>query len=168
VRALEQLLDDQQADDNERMGVIIVISDRVNISIHKRTLRSNYTVHAFGFRGVDNARAMHRIASSSSSGIYGLLHDGGDEITEAFKCCISKVTSFVAVKTRVNISCRHSSSSVKMSGVESGRFKSSIDRRRKCVHLCQCHLPRRVKEIPHLLGQCPGRWLLQFVLDSES
>ncbi|CAN6234187.1 unnamed protein product [Urochloa humidicola] len=111
------------------MGVIIVFSDSDDILIPKRVLSTKYTIHAFSFYGADNARTMYRIASTSS-GIYAVFNDLHDEITEAFKACIRKITSTIAVNTKVHILCKRSSS-MKLSTIESAQFKSSIDYRKK-------------------------------------
>ncbi|KAL6650241.1 hypothetical protein ACP70R_009166 [Stipagrostis hirtigluma subsp. patula] len=129
-KATQQLLDDRQAGDKGRMGFIIVISDDSgDISIRQRTLSSNYTIHAFSFRGADNTRAMYHIASCSG-GIYAIVDDDRDKITEAFMSCISKITSTIVMNTKVNIMCSPSSS-LKLSTIESGQFNYTIDHRRK-------------------------------------
>ncbi|CAL5018547.1 unnamed protein product [Urochloa decumbens] len=120
-----KLLDDRDEDDKKSMGLIVVISDSDDTSVCHRTWSSNnYTIHAFSFCSKANARALYRIASRSS-GIYGYFDEHCDDITEAFKTCISNITSTIAVNTEVNIACS-SSSVTKLSTIVSGHFKSSI------------------------------------------
>jgi uncharacterized protein YoxC len=68
---------------------------------------------------------MHAIATDSS-GIYAIINDHQDKITETFMACIRKVTCTIAVNTKVNIICSNTSG-VKLSSIESGQFESSID-----------------------------------------
>jgi hypothetical protein len=110
----------------DRLGFIILISDRdEDISILQRPQRCNYTVHAFGFHGVGNSRTMYAIARAFS-GIYAIINDHKDKITETFMACIRKITWTIAVNTKVNIICSNTSG-VKLSAIESGQFESSID-----------------------------------------
>lgn len=130
LHARAQLLDSRRADDKARMGLIILVSDSDDIPIRQTTFSTHYTIHAFSYHGAGNARAMYRIASSSS-GIYAAVNDKHDEITEAFITCIRKATSIIAVNTKVNIECNNVSR-IRLSSIESTtQFKSSIDRRRK-------------------------------------
>lgn len=118
---------DGREEDNERLGLIILISDGDDISILRQTpQRCNYTVHTFGLHGAGNSRTMHAIATDSS-GIYTIINDHQDKITETFMACIRKVTCTIAVNTKVdiNITCSNTSG-VKLSAIESGQFESSI------------------------------------------
>lgn len=120
-------------DDKSHMGLIMVISDTDDdiIFLSHGTLSPDYAIHAFSFCSVDNARAMYRIASRSV-GTYGILNDqSNNEITQAFRAFISNITSIVAVNTVVNIVCDDDSSSVKLSTIESGHFRSRISHDRK-------------------------------------
>ncbi|XP_066350375.1 uncharacterized protein [Miscanthus floridulus] len=112
---------DGRGEDNERLGLIILISDGDDI---QKPQRCNYTVHTFGLHGAGNSRTMHAIATDSS-GIYAIINDHQDKITETFMACIRKVTSTIAVNTKVNIICSNTAG-VKLSAIESGQFESSI------------------------------------------
>ncbi|CAD6264360.1 unnamed protein product [Miscanthus lutarioriparius] len=116
---------DGRGEDNERLGLIILISDGDDISIlRQKPQRCNYTVHTFGLHGERNSRTMHAIATDSS-GIYAIINDHQDKITETFMACIRKVTCTIAVNTKVNIICSNTAG-VKLSAIESGQFESSI------------------------------------------
>lgn len=92
-------------------------------------LSPKYTIHAFGFYGMYNTRAMYHI-TSSSNGIYNIINDERNEITEAFKSCINRMTSTIAVNTKVEIMCSPSSD-VALSTIESGPFRYSIHGNKK-------------------------------------
>ena len=117
-------MDDRQGEEKDRQGFIIVISDSDDDSICMENLSSKYTVHAFGFYGMHNTRAMYHIASSFN-GIYNIINDDRNEITEAFTSCINRMTPIIAVNTKVEIICSPSSD-VALSTIESGPFRYSI------------------------------------------
>lgn len=121
MHAWSQLLDGR-GEDNHRLGFIILISNRDDSSILQRPQRCNYTVHTFGLRGARNSRTMHAIATASS-GIYAIINDHQDKITETFMACIRKITCTIAVNTKVNIMCSNTS---RLSAIDSGQFESSI------------------------------------------
>jgi hypothetical protein len=94
------------------------MSDSNDDSIIHETPRSpetnfDYIVHAVSFHdsGPRNTRAMDHIARSSN-GIYAVLDDGPDQITDTFTACVNKITSIVAVSTVVTIRCNLKSSLV--------------------------------------------------------
>uniref|UniRef100_A0A0E0KN34 Uncharacterized protein n=1 Tax=Oryza punctata TaxID=4537 RepID=A0A0E0KN34_ORYPU len=126
------MLDNRPQEEKNRMGVIIVISDNHNNSIFMEALSTNYNIHAFGFNGMHNVRAMYNIASRSN-GIYDLLNDDRNLITGAFISCMNKITSIIVLGTEVDIICSSSrSSGVALSAIECGQFKSFfIDNVRK-------------------------------------
>ncbi|KAF0912226.1 hypothetical protein E2562_013179 [Oryza meyeriana var. granulata] len=120
-----KMLDNRPGNEQDRVGFIIVISDSEDDSICKEELSPKYTTHAFGISGMHNARAMYHVASRSN-GIYDILNDARNQITEAFKSCIDRVTSTIVVDTKVEIACSGSSSAA-LSSIECGQFKSALD-----------------------------------------
>jgi hypothetical protein len=126
-------LDDHRKKDH--IGFIIVISDGNGDFVRQETLTSKYTMHAFGFRecGTHNIRAMHYIANSSSDGIYAIIDDHLNQVTCAFKACINKITSTLAVTTEVGILCSNSSNEVAISTVNSGKFVSAIAKKEAAI-----------------------------------
>jgi hypothetical protein len=122
------MLDDRGERKEDRLGSIIVISDNDDESICMETLSPNYMVHAFGFYGTHSTRALYHIASSSN-GIYNIINDERNQITEAFTSCINKMTSTISVDTKVEIMCR--SSAVALSTIESAQFRYPIGKDRK-------------------------------------
>ncbi|KAL5204391.1 hypothetical protein ABZP36_009262 [Zizania latifolia] len=130
-KALDKALLEGRKDDekNNRAGFVVVISDRDDRTIFRKSMNPDYSVHAFGFRDAPNARVMHYIANSSS-GTYGILNDdkhGG--ISEAFEASINNITSIVAVEAKVEISCDESTAT--LSAIDSGRFKADIHGNKK-------------------------------------
>ncbi|CAL5028812.1 unnamed protein product [Urochloa decumbens] len=125
-----KILDDRRGEEKDRrLGSIIVISDNDDDSICTESLSPNYMVHAFGFYGMHNTRALYHIASSSN-GIYNVINNERDQITEAFTSCINKMTSTISVDTKVEIMCTLSSD-VALSTIESAQFRYPIGKFRK-------------------------------------
>ncbi|CAL5035738.1 unnamed protein product [Urochloa decumbens] len=125
-----KILDDRRGEEKDRrLGSIIVISDNDDDSICTESLSPNYMVHAFGFYGMHNTRALYHIASSSN-GIYNVINNDRDQITEAFTSCINKITSTISVDTKVEIMCTLSSD-VALSTIESAQFRYPISKFRK-------------------------------------
>ncbi|KAM0891711.1 hypothetical protein ACQ4PT_026197 [Festuca glaucescens] len=124
-----KLLDDRKEKDH--LGFIIVISDGNGDFVRQETLPSKYTMHAFSFRdgGTHNIRAMHYIATSSSDGIYAVIDDHLNQVTNAFTTCINKITSTITVDTEVGILCSNSSKEVALSAINSGKFTSAIEKK---------------------------------------
>nr|XP_034598926.1 uncharacterized protein LOC117859854 isoform X2 [Setaria viridis] len=129
TKHVQQILDDRGEHDKHRMGLIILISGTNDTLIPEETPRCRYTVHAFGFRDAGNARTMYDIARVNH-GIYAVIDDHQDRITEAFMACFNNITSTIALNTKVNIVCSHSSD-MKLFAIESGQFTSSIDNEKK-------------------------------------
>uniref|UniRef100_A0A0D3FSY2 VWFA domain-containing protein n=1 Tax=Oryza barthii TaxID=65489 RepID=A0A0D3FSY2_9ORYZ len=127
-----QMLDNRPQEEKDRMGVIIVISDNHDNSICMEALSTNYNIHTFGFNGMHNVRAMYNIASRSN-GMYDLLYDDRNLITEAFISCMNKITSIIVLGTEVDMICSSSRSpGVALSTIECGQFESfMIDNARK-------------------------------------
>ncbi|KAL6650335.1 hypothetical protein ACP70R_009260 [Stipagrostis hirtigluma subsp. patula] len=123
-----KILDKRQAEEKDRMGIIIVISDSDDDSICIETLSPNYIIHVFGFRNTRN-RALHHIARSSN-GVCGILNDERNQITEEFMDCTKNITSIIAVDAKIDLMCSHSSSAL-LSTIESGHFRHFIDNGRK-------------------------------------
>ncbi|KAM0898416.1 hypothetical protein ACQ4PT_021961 [Festuca glaucescens] len=139
--AKEILVDRPPAEKKQRAGFIIVISDSNDDSIlHKTPMKpktdSDYIVHAISFRGSGprNTRAMNHIANSSS-GIYAVLDDGQDQITDDFTACINKITSIVAASTVVTIRCNGDSIIVLNNIQSAGQVLHSMDDHRKSVSI---------------------------------
>uniref|UniRef100_A0A0E0DBC0 VWFA domain-containing protein n=1 Tax=Oryza meridionalis TaxID=40149 RepID=A0A0E0DBC0_9ORYZ len=126
------MLDNRPQEEKDRIGVIIVISDNHDNSICMEALSTNYNIHAFGFNGMHNVRAMYNIASRSN-GMYDLLNDDRNLITEAFISCMNKITSIIVLGTEVDMICSSSRSpGVALSTIECGQFESfMIDNARK-------------------------------------
>ncbi|EEE60549.1 hypothetical protein OsJ_13899 [Oryza sativa Japonica Group] len=127
-----QMLDNRPQEEKDRMGAIIVISDNHDNSICMEALSTNYNIHTFGFNGMHNVRAMYNIASRSN-GMYDLLNDDRNLITEAFISCMNKITSIIVLGTEVDMICSSSRSpGVALSTIECGQFESfMIDNARK-------------------------------------
>ncbi|RCV32629.1 hypothetical protein SETIT_7G018200v2 [Setaria italica] len=124
-----KVLDDRRGRKEDRLGSIIVISDNDDDSICMETLSPSYMVHAFGFYGTHSTRALYHIASSSN-GIYNIINDDSNQITEAFRSCVNKMTSTISVDTKVEIMC-NPSCNVALSTIESAQFRYSIGNDRK-------------------------------------
>uniref|UniRef100_A0A0E0MHQ7 VWFA domain-containing protein n=1 Tax=Oryza punctata TaxID=4537 RepID=A0A0E0MHQ7_ORYPU len=125
-----KILEGRKEVEKNRAGFIVLISDGDDSSIFRATMNPTYSVHAFGFRGAHNARALHFIANTST-GTYGVLNDEHDGITDAFAATIDSITSIVVVQTVVNISSGGEPTAATLLAIESGRFRSHIDDDRK-------------------------------------
>ncbi|KAL5204859.1 hypothetical protein ABZP36_009730 [Zizania latifolia] len=125
VKLLEGRKDDEK---NNRAGFVVVISDRDDRTIFRKSMNPDYSVHAFGFRDARNARVMHYIANSSS-GTYGILNNKEGGISQAFEASINNMTSIIAVEAKVEISCDESTAT--LSAIDSGRFKAEIHGNKK-------------------------------------
>ncbi|KAF0897389.1 hypothetical protein E2562_036778 [Oryza meyeriana var. granulata] len=112
-----------------RVGVVILISDGDDRTIFREAIHPRYPVHAFGFRGAHDARAVHYVADHTS-GVYGVLNDEHDRLTDAFEACVRRVTSVVAVDAQVDLTCG-AYSRASLLAVESGRYRSHVDESRR-------------------------------------
>uniref|UniRef100_J3N9X8 VWFA domain-containing protein n=1 Tax=Oryza brachyantha TaxID=4533 RepID=J3N9X8_ORYBR len=108
-----------------RVGAVILIFDGDDRTIFREAIHPRYPVHAFGFRGAHDARAVHYVADHTS-GVYGVLNDEHDRLTDAFAACVRRVTSIVAVDAQVDLTCG-AYSGASILAVESGGYKSHVD-----------------------------------------
>ncbi|KAL6650334.1 hypothetical protein ACP70R_009259 [Stipagrostis hirtigluma subsp. patula] len=119
-----KILDERHGEEKDRVARIILISDSDDDSICKEGIDAKYNILAFGILATHNVRALYHIVKSSN-GIYGILNDARNQITEDFTDCIHNITSIIAVDAKIELLRSHSSSAV-LSTVESGRFRHLI------------------------------------------
>ncbi|KAL5204885.1 hypothetical protein ABZP36_009756 [Zizania latifolia] len=112
-----------------RVGFVILISDGDDRTIFRETIHPKYPVHAFGFRYAHDARAVHYVADNTS-GVYAVLNDEHDRMTDAFAACVRRVTSVVAVEAQVDLTCG-AYSRASLLAVDSGHYKSYVDDNRR-------------------------------------
>uniref|UniRef100_A0A0E0MHQ8 VWFA domain-containing protein n=1 Tax=Oryza punctata TaxID=4537 RepID=A0A0E0MHQ8_ORYPU len=113
----------------ERVGAVVLISDGDDRTIFREAINPRYAVHAFGFRGAHDATAVHYVADHTS-GVYGVLNDEHDRISDAFAACIRRVTSVVAVEAQVDLTCG-AYSRASLLAIESGHHKYHVDENRR-------------------------------------
>lgn len=113
-----------------RVGAVVLISDGGDRTIFREAINPRYPVHAFGFRGAHDARAVHHVADHTS-GVYGVLDDEHDRVTDAFAACVRRVTSVVAVDAQVDLTCGAYSRASLLAVERSGDHRSHVDEDRR-------------------------------------
>lgn len=131
--AVEILEGRRGEEERGRVGFVVLISDGDDCTIFRATIHPKYPVHAFGFRGAHDARALHYVADHTS-GVYAILDDEDGCITDAFAACVRRVTSVVGVEAQIDLTCGGAGASVcsrtaaSLSAIESGRhYKSHVE-----------------------------------------
>ncbi|EAZ11771.1 hypothetical protein OsJ_01640 [Oryza sativa Japonica Group] len=114
----------------ERVGAVVLISDGDDRTIFREAINPRYPVHAFGFRGAHDARAVHHVADHTS-GVYGVLDDEHDRVTDAFAACVRRVTSVVAVDAQVDLTCGAYSRASLLAVERSGDHRAHVDEDRR-------------------------------------
>uniref|UniRef100_A0A0D3HPH0 VWFA domain-containing protein n=1 Tax=Oryza barthii TaxID=65489 RepID=A0A0D3HPH0_9ORYZ len=114
----------------ERVGSVVLISDGDDRTIFREAINPRYPVHAFGFRGAHDARAVHHVADHTS-GVYGVLDDEHDRVTDAFAACVRRVTSVVAVDAQVDLTCGAYSRASLLAVERSGDHRAHVDEDRR-------------------------------------
>lgn len=120
-----QILEGRREEEKCREGFVILISDGDDRTIFRETIHPKYPVHAFGFRDAHDARAVHYVADHTS-GVYAVLNDEHDRITDAFAACVRRVTSVVALEAQIDLTCG-AYSRASLCAVENGHYKCHVE-----------------------------------------